>query len=124
MKICSNIYARARGGRGGSAFIVVMVLTGVLMIAGVSITYLTSNAGFVSRKVNTGARALAIAEAGIADQLMRMSTNGGSGYTYWASGVTNSGSLDNGTYSVIATKPSGSVNYLVTSSGSVGTSTK
>ena len=108
-----------RRNRRGSAFVVVMVLTAVLMIAGVSITYLTSNAAFTSRKINTGARALAVAEAGIADHITKMATNGGSGYTYWASGVINNGSLDGGTYVVQASKPPTSPNYVLTSVGTI-----
>jgi hypothetical protein len=69
--------------------------------------------------MHTGARALAIAEAGIADQLMKMSTNGGSAYEYWASGVSNVGSFDGGTYTVVVSTPAGQINHIVTSVGSV-----
>ena len=119
MKICNNSFVRCAGSKDGVAFIVVMILTAILMIAGVSITFLTSNASFTARKMHTGARALAIAEAGVADQIVKMTTNSGSGYNYWAGGRTNAGTLDGGSYSVIAAKPAG-VNVLITSVGTVG----
>jgi len=106
-------------GENGSAFITVVILTAILMIAGVSLTFLTSNASHVSRKINDGARALAIAEAGVADQVVKMSTNGGSGYTYWASGVSNVGSFDSGTFVVYCARPSGSPNVDIYSIGTV-----
>jgi len=105
--------------RDGSAFVTVMLLTAVMMIAGLSLSSLTSNSSFTSRKIYSGARALAIAEAGIANQLMRMSTNEGSGYLYWASGVSNVGTVDEGTYSVTVSTPPGEINHLVTSVGTV-----
>lgn len=121
MKIMINNSDRRRCGNAGSAFIIVMILSGILMLAGLSMTYLTSNASFGVRKINTGARALATAEAGVADQVVKMTTNSGSGYNYWASGVTNSGSFDGGTYSVTCSKPAGSPNVIITSEGIIGT---
>jgi len=96
-----------------------MILSAVLMIAGISMTFMTSNASFTSRKMLLGARALAIAEAGIANQVMRMSTNSGSAYLYWASGVSNVGTFGEGTYVVTVSTPPGEINHIVTSVGTI-----
>ncbi|OGV70229.1 MAG: hypothetical protein A2283_05140 [Lentisphaerae bacterium RIFOXYA12_FULL_48_11] len=119
MKIFIDNFRRKILRKDGSAFVTVMILSAVLMIAGLSLTQLTSNASFTARKIHTGARALALAEAGIADQLTKMSTNSGSGYTYWAAGVSNVGTMDGGTYSVVVSTPAGQINHLVTSVGTV-----
>ncbi|MDD5522853.1 MAG: pilus assembly PilX N-terminal domain-containing protein [Kiritimatiellae bacterium] len=120
MKTCQYDSSRSYINRDGSALITVMILSAVLMIAGLSITFLTSNASFTSRKLHTGARALAIAEAGISDQLMHMSINDGAYYNYWASsGVANVGNIDGGTYVVTVTSTSTTPNLVVTSIGTV-----
>lgn len=102
--------------RRGSAFIIVMVLTGILMIAGISLTYLTSNAAFLSRKINTGARCLAIAEAGVADMLVKLTTN----YTYWSNNRTNSESYEDGSFYVTNWADTNTGHVLITSTGTIG----
>jgi|GEM_PF-1758076 len=109
------VLKRLNRGRSGTAFIVVMMLTGILMIAGVSLTYLTSNAGFASRKINAGARALAVAEAGIAAMLSRLETN----YVYWSNERTLTENFEEGYYTVKTHRPLASSYLLVTSTGIV-----
>ncbi len=109
------LYGIRSGSRSGTAFIVVMMLTGILMIAGVSLTYLTSNAGFTSRKINAGARALAVAEAGITAMLSRLETN----YVYWSNERTLTENFEEGYYTVKTHRPSHSSTLLVESTGVV-----
>lgn len=114
MKTASDRAGNRRVGRDGQTFIVVMMLTGILMIAGASLTYLTSNASFTSRKINNGARALAIAEAGVAERVSHMTTN----YMAWAN-ASNNAPYGGGRYYVKGTLNT-NMNCLIRSTGILG----
>lgn len=101
--------------QAGSAFVIVIMLTGILMIAGASLTYLTGNAGFKARKLLNGVRALAVAEAGVSDMISKMSTN----YTYWANNRSNSASFGGGTFSVTTKYNTNNAHVLISSTGIV-----
>jgi len=115
MKTTTDSVAGSRARREGQTFVIVMMLTGILMIAGASLTFLTSNAAFSSRKINNGARALAIAEAGIADRISKMTTN----YNGWAN-ASNSASYGGGSYSVVGTRSTNLINVIIRSTGMLG----
>lgn len=103
--------------RNGSALMIVMFVSGILVITGIAMTFVTSNASHLTRKRKMSAQALALAEAGIAHSVSALLTN----YEYWANN-TNTGSImvggQTGTYQVI-TKLYESGNILMTSVGTV-----
>ena len=109
--------------KAGQTFIVVMMLTGILMIAGASLTFLTSNAAFRSRKINSGSQAQAVAEAGIADRISKMSMPPPYGYIYWAL-RTNSFEYAGGTSSITGRQPTNSMKILIASAGRYGPETR
>lgn len=96
----------------GSAFLVVMGIVGILMIAGISMTMLTGNAAFTSRKLLAGEQALACAEAGIADTIVKMTTN----YAMWMSS-SNSGSYAGGTFTAVTTYDTSTAFVVINSVG-------
>ncbi|MBA4388604.1 MAG: hypothetical protein C0404_11525 [Verrucomicrobia bacterium] len=103
------------GGKRGSALVIVMCLAGVLMIAGAAMTYLAGNATMKSRKLQYGARSLAVAEAGVAEMLSRMSTN----YMVWSDN-NFSMTYDGGSCSVTSKLYTNNGHVLITSTALVG----
>jgi hypothetical protein len=98
--------------RKGSAFIVVMGIIGVLMIAGISMTLMTGHAAFTSRKLYAGEQALAIAESGVADTISKMTTN----YVYWMQG-SNSAAYAGGNFYVSTTFNTNTAHVVIDSVG-------
>lgn len=100
----------------GSAFLIVMGIMAILMIAGISMTMLTGNTAFKVRKLHAGEQALATAEAGIADMIVRMSTN----YVYWLD-KTVSNSYSDGSYVVSTVFDTNTGHVVVYSEGTYET---
>ena len=98
--------------RKGSAFIVVMGIIGVLMIAGISMTLMTGHAAFTSRKLYAGEQALAIAESGVADTISKMTTN----YVYWMQS-SNSASYAGGDFYVSTSFDTNTAHVVINSVG-------
>ncbi len=115
----ARVRARKRdNSREGSALLVVLLMAGILLLASTALMALTTHASFRMRRHLLSAKALAIAEAGIADMIGRLSAN----YTLWQ-GSTNSTSFADGSFSVVAETLSGG-NVLITSRGTAGTITR
>jgi hypothetical protein len=98
--------------RNGSAFLIVMGIIGILMIAGISMTMLTGNTAFTVRKLHAGEQALATAEAGIADMIVKMSTN----YVYWLD-RSYSNAYSDGQYVVTTTFDTSTAHVVIHSEG-------
>lgn len=103
---------RNRDNRNGSAFLIVMGIVALLMIAGISMTMMTGNAAFTSRRLLAGEQALACAEAGIADTIVKMTTN----YFLWMNN-SNSGSYAGGTFSAVTTLDTSTAFVVISSVG-------
>lgn len=100
------------GSRRGSAFLTVMGIIGVLLIAGVSMTLMTGNAAFTSRNLYAAEQALAIAESGIADMIVKMTTN----YIGWMQ-ASNTASYAGGTYYVVTSVDTVTAHVVISSEG-------
>jgi len=105
--------------RDGSALVIVMCLAGLLLMVGLSLSFITGSSAHTVRKLTTGVQALAVAEAGVADMLSRLQTN----YVQWMA-ASNSASFGGGTYSVVTTYNSGNGNITITSTGQIGEETR
>ncbi len=81
----------------GAVLVVVMGMSAILILAGVSLTMMTANKAHQARKLRDGAQALSIAEAGIADNIDKMKTN----YLAWLD-ATNSGVFMEGSFTAIS----------------------
>lgn len=81
----------------GAVLVVVMGMSAILILAGVSLTMMTANKAHQARKLRDGAQALSIAEAGIADNIDKMKTN----YYGWVN-ATNSGVFMEGSFTSIS----------------------
>lgn len=100
-------------GRRGSTLMTVMCLSIVLLFASMVMAYMTNQSIARSRRINNGAQTLAIAEAGIADMVARLSTN----YNQW-SDATNTSTFGGGSFTAVsATQSNG--NVVITSSGTL-----
>jgi hypothetical protein len=110
---------RSPNRKAGSALVIVMCVSALLLITGISLTWFTSNATHVARKMEKGSQALEIAEAGVADMLSKMSTN----YTYWMNS-TFSSTFGSGSYSVVTRVDPTTGHVLITSTGTVGTDSR
>lgn len=103
----------------GSALVVVMCLAGILMIAGASMTHMAGTSAFKSRKYQYAARALSVAESGVAEMLSRMSTN----YYYWCDrGFSQD--YDGGSCSVTSKLYTNNGHVLITSEATIGPETR
>jgi len=97
---------------------VVMLVSGVLMMAGAAMVVLASNASFRMRRQLVNTQALNVAEAGIGDMIGRLSAD----YLAWQDS-TNSSTFGEGTFAVVSkTMPGG--NVIITSQGTVGAVTR
>jgi hypothetical protein len=122
LSILGDEQMKAMNGRGrkeGSAFLIVMGIVGLLMIAGLSMTMMTGNSAFTSRKLLAGEQALGCAEAGVADTIVKMSSN----YVYWMQ-TDHSGSYAGGTYSVETTLDTSTAFVVISSVGVFDGSTR
>jgi len=100
----------------GAAILIVMCVAAILLIAGISVTFLAGNASHMSRKINTQVRTLNIAEAGIADMIYKMTTN----YSMWRDQMTNTDSFGDGTFTASTLTDTNTGHVLITSVGTVG----
>lgn len=105
--------------KSGSALLVVIGFTMLLVMGGAAATWITGQSAFTSRKQLEQSRALAIAEAGVADVLAIMSTNYEAGV-----GVTYTNVYNGGRYVVSTSRDLTSGNVLVTSTGTYRTSSR
>jgi hypothetical protein len=103
---------RKTDSREGAAFLVVMGIVAILMIAGISMTMMSGHSAFTARKLFAGEQALACAEAGVADTIAKMSTN----YVYWMQ-TGHSGSYAGGTYSVVTLLDTSTAFVVISSDG-------
>jgi Tfp pilus assembly protein PilX len=115
----NNIDDATAKDRKGSALVIVMCLAGILMIAGAAMTQMAGTSAVKSRKLQYSARALAVAESGVAEMLSRMSTN----YYYW-SGSSFSMNYDSGSCSVSAVTYTNNGHVLITSTATIGSERK
>ncbi|MCA1808414.1 MAG: hypothetical protein ABR497_10515 [Kiritimatiellia bacterium] len=102
-----------RRARAGSVLMVVMCLSGVLVMAGMFMVIMTNQAAARTRRMTDSSRALALAEAGVADLVSRLTTN----YNQWRD-TTLSADFGGGSYSVV-TETQSNGNVLVTSEGTL-----
>lgn len=104
--------------KDGSALMIVMLVSGILMMAGAAMVGLASNATFRMRRYMRDSQALNVAEAGVGHMIGRLSTD----YLTWQDS-TNSGTIGNGSFAVVSqTMPGG--NVIITSEGTVGDVTR
>ena len=100
-------------GREGSVLLVVLLISGILVLAGASMMSLATNAAFRMRRHMVASQALNVAEAGVADMIGRLSDD----YALWQDS-TNTASFGGGTYQVVSHTSTGG-NVIVTSEGTV-----
>lgn len=100
----------------GSAILIVMCIASILLISGIALSFMAANASHMSRKINNQARALAVAEAGIADMINKMTTN----YSGWRDLMTNTDSYGEGSYTASTLTDTNTGHVIVTSVGTLG----
>ena len=100
--------------REGSVLITVIMVASMMLMAGMALAFLTSQSVISARRIHDGGCALSIAEAGVSDCLMRMSTN----YLYWQN-KSFSNSYADGTYLVSTVVDSNTFSTIITSTGSL-----
>jgi len=100
--------------KNGSALVIVMCVAGLMLLMGLSITFLTGNRSYSVRKLTNKSQALAIAEAGVADMLSKLQED----YIIWMDG-SNSANFGEGKYSVISTFNPANANITITSTAIV-----
>ncbi len=105
-------HTNAQSTRSGSALITVLGLLLLMLLATATVTMITGQSAFRSRKTLRAGRALAIAEAGVADVLDRMHTNYAGGVD-----VAYGDDYDEGRYDVVTTLDPASGHVLITSEG-------
>lgn len=103
------------GNRDGSAIMIVICVSGILLITAVAISFMAGNAAFTSRKLHSGEQALAIAEAGAADMLSKLRQDFGA----WAN-TSITTNFAQGAYVVTSQMSTNTGNVLITSTGTVG----
>jgi len=99
----------------GSALVIVMCLAGLILLIGLSLTFLTGNSAHIVKKLMSGSQALAIAEAGIADMLSKLQTD----YVTWMQ-ASNSADFGGGRYVVTTRVNPANGNILIESTGTIG----
>lgn len=109
--------SRRRAANQGFALIVALGILTILLLATLALTTMTNQSAFRVRRINRDARALACAEAGIADMIAKLGTN----YLYWQNNTNSNPDFEGGAYSVVTQKKTNN-NVLITSSGTYGTS--
>ncbi len=110
----NNTLRRNRAGRRGSALVTVMCVSAVLLLASMVMAYITRQSVARAQRINTGARALAVAEAGIAGMISLLSTN----YNMWRN--TNHSAQFGGGYFTVNSLTQSNGNVLLVSTGVVG----
>jgi len=101
-------------GNSGSVLITVIMVASMMLLAGMALAFLTSQSVISARRIHDGGCALSIAEAGVSDCLMRMSTN----YLYWQNKSFSNAYAD-GSYSVSTVVDSNTFSTIITSTGSL-----
>lgn len=104
--------------QGGFALVIAMGILTVLLLACLSMATITNQSLFKVRRIAKDAKAVSIAEAGVADMIVKLHSN----YLYWQNN-TNSAGFANGTYSVVTEKKANG-NVLITSTGTFGFNTR
>ncbi|MFA5342987.1 MAG: hypothetical protein WC381_03380 [Kiritimatiellia bacterium] len=99
-------------GRSGSALVVVLGISLVLMLAGVTMVVLSRQSMHRIQRMAHYAQAQAVAEAGIADMIAKLGTN----YAFWQSNAYTAPFFSNGAYHV-TTQLQTNGNVLITSDG-------
>ncbi len=100
--------------RDGTVLVIIMLMAGILLMAVTGMMALASNASFRIRRMTTDAKALNIAEAGIADMIGRLTTN----YWHWQDNIYAADFAD-GSFHVVSRVQVGG-NVLLVSTGTVG----
>jgi len=108
---------KARAANQGFALVIAMGILTLLLLATLALTTMTNQASFRVRRINRDAKALACAEAGVADMIAKLGTN----YVYWENNSINNTNFEDGAYSVVSQKKTNN-NVLITSVGSFGSS--
>jgi hypothetical protein len=108
---------KTRAANQGFALVVAMGILTLLLLATLALTTMTNQSSFRVRRINRDAKALACAEAGIADMISKLGTN----YVYWQNNSINNTNFEDGAYSVVSQKKTNN-NVLITSDGTYGTS--
>lgn len=103
-----------RKNQAGSALVVAICITALLLLSGVVLTRIAGQSAFTARKLKDGTQALSIAEGGIADTLEKLRLD----YATWSQN-TNAGTLGVGRY-VVVTTPGAGGSVLLTATGYVG----
>jgi len=98
--------------RAGAALVTILVVSLVLMTAGVTMMVLSNQSMHRIKRTVSMAQAQAVAEAGIADMVAKL----GSNYTVWQNATHVAPFLSNGTY-YVTTEPQTNGNVLITSDG-------
>ncbi len=96
----------------GSVLLTVVGLVTIMLLVGIGVSWMTAQAAFTSRKMLSASRALAIAEAGVADVLAIMSTNYNAGV-----GIAYSKAFGDGEFSITTALDETSGNVLISSTG-------
>ena len=106
---------RPRGfsSRDGAVLVIVMLVSGIMLMSVMSMMLLAGNASHRMRRMTLNAKALSIAEAGIADMIGRLTTN----YWHWQDS-TNSLQFADGWFYVVSRTNQGG-NVIITSTGRV-----
>jgi hypothetical protein len=106
----------AKNEKEGSALIVVVCLSAIMLMMGAGLLWITKNSAHMAGVIRTEASALAVAEAGIADMMAKME-GPLSNFYYWAS-ATNEDSFGEGRYYVV-TRMNTNGRVLIDSTGYV-----
>jgi Tfp pilus assembly protein PilX len=106
-----------RAANQGFALVIAMVILTLLLLATMALTTMTNQSAFRVRRINRDAKALACAEAGIADMIAKLGTN----YLYWQNNTTANTDFEGGAYSAVSQKKTNN-NVLITSVGTFNTS--
>lgn len=105
-------WPRRVGNTAGSALVVVLGVSLILMLAGVTMVILSRQSMHRIQRMAYYAQAQATAEAGIADMVAKLGTN----YTFWQSNSNTATFFSNGTY-YVTTQLQTNGNVLITSDG-------
>lgn len=100
----------------GAALVIVMCVGGLLLLIGIAMSFMAGNAAYMSRKIHSQVRALAVAEAGVADMINKMTTN----YSGWQDRKTNTASFGDGSFVASTLTDTNTGHVIITSTGTVG----
>lgn len=104
--------APMRSRQNGSAMVIVMCLAGLMLVATLSIAMISGSMARKANKIYHGVQALAIAEAGVADMMERMSTN----YVDWMDASLEA-DFGDGHYAVTSKTDMATGNVAISSQG-------